>query len=116
MEFGWAESGKIEIAYQVSGSGAIDLILVPSYLSHLEQVWELPANARFLRSLGSFCRLIIFDKRGTGLSSRLSELPSLEERMDDIRAVMDKLKIRRAVLLGGSEGGMLSMLFAATYP
>ena len=64
MEFGWAESGKIEIAYQVSGSGTIDLILVPSYLSHLEQVWELPANARFLRSLGSFCRLIIFDKRG----------------------------------------------------
>src|SRR4029078_11818008 len=104
------------IAYQVVGDGPRDLVLVPGWVSNLDAFWEEPAVAHFLRSLASFSRLILFDKRGTGLSDRVTDLPSLEERMDDVRAVLGAGGSRRAVLLGVSEGGPLCSLFAATYP
>jgi class 3 adenylate cyclase len=112
----YAKSGDINIAYQVTGAGLRDLILVPGWVSHLENDWEEPGSARFLERLGSFCRLIRFDKRGTGLSDRPAGLPDLETRMDDVRAVMDATDSRRAVVFGYSEGGPMSVLFAATYP
>ncbi|BAC52957.1 bll7692 [Bradyrhizobium diazoefficiens USDA 110] len=114
----YAKSGDVHIAYQVVGDGPIDLVLVHGWISHLEYQWEDPALARFLNRLASFSRLIVFDKRGTGLSDRVAEsaLPTLEMRMDDIRAVMDAAGSNRAVIFGISEGGPLSTLFAATYP
>ena len=115
----YALSGSVAIAYQVVGSGPTDLVLVPGMVSHVEQHWEHPAFARFLDRLASFCRLIVFDKRGTGMSERLlgaGGAPTLEERMDDVRAVLDAAGSERAVLLGASEGGPMSVLFAATYP
>jgi class 3 adenylate cyclase len=114
----YAKSGDVNIAYQVVGSGPLDLILVPGWVSHVEWCWEEPGFARFLRSLASFSRLIHFDKRGTGLSDRVANdaLPTLEERMDDLRAVMDEVKSKQAALLGISEGGPMCALFAATYP
>jgi pimeloyl-ACP methyl ester carboxylesterase len=114
----YARSGKAHIAYQVTGEGPLDLVYVPGWVSHVELSWEEPTYARFLRRLASFSRLIMFDKRGTGLSDRVpdNQLPTLEERMDDLRAVMDAVGSQRAALLGVSEGGNLSMLFAATYP
>jgi pimeloyl-ACP methyl ester carboxylesterase len=112
----YAKSGKISIAYQVFGSGPLDLVFVPGWITHLEFSWEQPEYARFLTGLGSFARVIMFDKRGTGLSDRDAGLPSLEERMDDVRAVMDTVGIERAAVVGASEGGNMSMLFAATYP
>lgn len=114
----YAKSGDVNIAYQVVGSGPLDLVLVPGWVSHVEWCWEEPGFARFLRSLASFSRLIHFDKRGTGLSDRVANdaLPTLEERMDDLRAVMDEVKSEQAALLGISEGGCMSALFATTYP
>ena len=114
----YAKSGDVNIAYQVVGDGPLDLVLVPGFASHVEYAWEDPSFARFLRRLASFSRLILFDKRGTGLSDRVSvtELPTLEQRMDDVRAVMDAVGAERAALLGVSEGGPMSTLFAATYP
>jgi class 3 adenylate cyclase len=114
----YAKSGDAHIAYQVVGDGPIDLVLIHGFISHLENQWENPALARFLDRLASFSRLIIFDKRGTGLSDRVAEsaLPTLEQRMDDIRAVMDAVGSNRAAMFGLSEGGPLSTLFAATYP
>lgn len=114
----YAKSGDVHIAYQVVGEGPGDLVLVHGWVSHLEYQWEDPALARFLDRLASFSRLIIFDKRGTGLSDRVAEsaLPTLEQRMDDIRAVMDAAGSNRAAMFGLSEGGPLSTLFAATYP
>jgi class 3 adenylate cyclase len=114
----YARSGDLHIAYQVVGEGPLDLVYVPGWVSHVELAWEEPALARFLNRLASFSRLIVFDKRGTGLSDRvpLAELPPLEERMDDLRAVMDAAGSERATLFGFSEGGNLSALFAATYP
>jgi len=112
----YAQSGDLRIAYQVTGSGPVDLVLVPGFLSHLELDWEEPRHARFLERLGSFSRLIRFDKRGTGLSDRPGGVPDLERRMDDVRAVMDAAGSERAVLFGYSEGGPMSILFAATYP
>jgi class 3 adenylate cyclase/alpha-beta hydrolase superfamily lysophospholipase len=114
----YAKSGDVHIAYQVVGEGPIDLVLIHGFISHLENQWEDPALARFLDRLASFSRLIIFDKRGTGLSDRVAEsaLPTLEQRMDDIRAVMDAMGSNRAAMFGLSEGGPLSTLFAATYP
>jgi class 3 adenylate cyclase len=114
----YAKSGDVNIAYQVVGSGPLDLVLVPGWVSHVECCWEEPGFARFLRSLASFSRLILFDKRGTGLSDRVANdaLPTLEERMDDLRVVMDEVKSERAALLGISEGGSMCALFAATYP
>jgi pimeloyl-ACP methyl ester carboxylesterase len=112
----YAKSGDVHIAYQVFGSGPIDLVLVPGFVSHLENYWDGPDFARWLLHLGSFARVVMFDKRGTGLSDRLGELPALDERMDDARAVMDAVGIKRAAFLGVSEGGPLAVLFAATYP
>jgi len=114
----YARSGKVHIAYQVTGEGPLDLVFVPGWVSHVELSWEEPTYASFLRRLASFSRLITFDKRGTGLSDRVpdDQLPTLEERMDDLRAVMDAVDSQRAAVFGVSEGGNLSMLFAATYP
>jgi pimeloyl-ACP methyl ester carboxylesterase len=114
----YARSGDLHIAYQVVGEGPLDLVYVPGWVSNVELAWEEPTLARFLNRLASFSRLITFDKRGTGLSDRVphAALPPLEERMDDLRAVMDAAGAERAALFGFSEGGNLSALFAATYP
>src|SRR5215471_17067887 len=114
----YACSGDLKIAYQVLGDGPLDLVFVMGWVSHLEYFWTEPSFARFLRRLSSFSRLILFDKRGTGLSDRvpLDGLPTLEQRMDDVRAVMDAVGSRRAALCGISEGGAMAALFAATYP
>ena len=114
----YARSGEVNIAFQVVGDGPIDVVFVMGWVSHLELFWAEPTFARFLRRLSSFSRLIAFDKRGTGLSDPvpLSELPTLEQRMDDVRAVMSEAGSKRAVLVGVSEGGPMTALFAATYP
>ena len=112
----YATSGDINIAYQVIGTEPRDLILVPGWMSNIEVFWEEPSVARFLRRLASFSRLILFDKRGTGLSDRMGELPDLETRMDDVRSVMDAVGSRTATLCGYSEGGVMCALFAASYP
>jgi DNA-binding winged helix-turn-helix (wHTH) protein/pimeloyl-ACP methyl ester carboxylesterase/class 3 adenylate cyclase len=114
----YARSGDVNIAYQVIGEGTVDLVFVMGWVSHLEYFWTDPLFARFLKRLASFSRLILFDKRGTGLSDRvpLNELPTLEQRMDDVRAVMDAVGSERAALCGISEGGPMCSLFAATYP
>src|SRR5215831_7720118 len=114
----YARSGDVHVAYQVLGQGPIDLVYVPGWVSHVELAWEEPTLARFLGRLGSFSRLILFDKRGTGLSDRVPKeaLPTLEERMDDVRAVLEAVGSQRAAIFGHSEGGNMSTLFAATYP
>jgi class 3 adenylate cyclase/pimeloyl-ACP methyl ester carboxylesterase len=112
----YAKSGDVHLAYQVLGDGPIDLVIVPGWVSHVEIVWEEPQAAAFLRRLGEFSRLIIFDKRGTGMSDPISQPPQIDERMDDIRAVMDAVGSERAALFGYSEGGALATVFAATYP
>ncbi len=112
----YAKSGRLSIAYQVVGEGAHDLILVPGFVSHVEVAWEQPRLAHFLSRLASFSRLIIFDKRGSGMSDPVDIPPSMDERMDDIRAVMDAVGSRRGTLFGISEGGTLSMLFAYKHP
>lgn len=112
----YAKSGSVNVAYQVIGDAPLDLVLVPGWMSNLDCFWEEPSLERFLRRLASFSRLILFDKRGTGLSDRVTESPTLEERMDDVRAVMDAVGSVRAALLGYSEGGPMCVLFAATYP
>ena len=112
----YAKSGDVYIAYQVTGEGPLDLVLVPGFVSHLEASWRSPGRAKVFRRLASFSRLILFDKRGTGLSDRTSQLFTLEQRMDDVRAVMDAAGSDRAALFGISEGGPMSILFAATYP
>lgn len=106
----------VSIAFQVHGEGPPDLVFVPGFVSHLELVWEEPAIARFLGRLASFARLIVFDKRGQGLSDRLGRPPTLEESMDDLGAVMDAAGSERAAIFGISEGGPMSALFAATHP
>jgi pimeloyl-ACP methyl ester carboxylesterase len=111
----YAKSGSVNIAYQVAGDGPFDLVHVPPFVSNLELQWENPAERRYFERLASFSRLIMFDKRGTGLSDRVG-VATLEERMDDLRAVMDAVGSQRAVVFGSSEGGALSILFAATYP
>jgi pimeloyl-ACP methyl ester carboxylesterase len=112
----YTTSDGVSIAYYTYGSGPIDLVLVQGWISHLEYAWELPGWREFMRGLASFARVITFDKRGTGLSDRTAELPTLEQRMDDVRAVMDAVGSARAVVFGYSEGGPMAMLFAATYP
>ena len=112
----YARNGDVNIAFQVVGSGPRDLVLVPGWVSNIEVFWEEPTVARFLERLASFSRLILFDKRGTGLSDRVGDVPSLEQRMDDVRAVMDAAGSSHATLFGYSEGGPMCALFAATYP
>ena len=112
----YARSGDVNIAYQVVGEGPLDLVLVPGWMSNIEVFWEEPLVARFFERLASFSRLILFDKRGTGLSDRVADVPNLETRMDDVRAVLDAVGSSRAALLGYSEGGPMCALFAATYP
>ena len=111
----YAKSGDVNIAYQVVGDGPFDLIHVPPFVSNLELQWEYPAERRYFERLASFCRLIMFDKRGTGLSDPVA-VATLEERMDDVRAVMDDVGSQRAAVFGSSESGALSVLFTATYP
>jgi class 3 adenylate cyclase len=112
----YAQSGDVSIAYQVIGEGSMDLVLAFPFVSHLDLLWESPAQAHFLRRLGSFARVIPFDRRGVGLSDPVEGAATLEERMDDVRAVMDAAGSERAALLGMSEGATMCMLFAATYP
>jgi pimeloyl-ACP methyl ester carboxylesterase/DNA-binding CsgD family transcriptional regulator len=112
----YARSGEVNIAYQAFGDGPLDLVFVPGFISHLELAWEEPYLARFLRRLATFSRVIFFDKRGTGLSDPVSHPPGLEERMDDIRAVMDAAGSARAALFGVSDGGCLCISFAVAYP
>jgi len=114
----YTRSGDVNIAYQVIGEGPLDLVYVMGWVTNLEAFWQEPSVARFFQRLAAFSRLILFDKRGTGLSDRvpISELPTLEQRMDDVRAVMDAAGSDRAALFGVSEGGPMCALFAATYP
>jgi len=114
----YAKSGDVRIAYQVIGQGPLDLVFVPGFMSNLDVQWEDPGFTHLLNRLSAFSRLILFDKRGTGLSDRVDNhhLPTLETRMDDVRAVMDAAGSGRAALLGASEGGPMAILFAATYP
>src|SRR5215469_18295883 len=111
----YAKSGDVHIAYQAFGEGP-DLIMAPGFVSHIENYWDEPSLARWLNKLGGFCRVILFDKRGTGLSDRVAHLPHMDERMDDLRAVMDAVGVERASLLGLSEGGSLAALFATSHP
>ena len=112
----YALSGDLNIAYQTMGDGPIDLIIVPGMMSHVEFMHEGPGYTASLRRLSRFARVVTFDKRGQGLSDRMSGAPSLEQRMDDVRAIMDAIGSTRAALLGISEGSPMSILFAATYP
>ena len=112
----YTKSGDIHIAYQVVGRGPRDVVMVPGFASHVEYQWEEARFSHMLQRLASFSRLICFDKRGTGLSDRVASMPTLEERMDDVRAVMDAVGSQQATLFGVSEGGPMSVLFAATYP
>ena len=114
----YADSDGVSIAYQVVGDGPIDLVMVPGFGSHLERAWELPRLAHFYHRLSSFSRLILLDKRGTGLSDRVSpdDLPGIEQRMHDLKAVMDEVGLDGSSLVGHSDGGPLAVLFAASYP
>ncbi len=112
----YARSGGVHIAYQVLGNGPIDVVFVQGFISNLEVQWEDPGLNHLFSRLGAFSRLILFDKRGSGLSDRMTDMPDLQTRMDDVRAVMDAAGSRQAALIGASEGGPMSILFAATYP
>lgn len=112
----YVKSGDVHIAYQVLGTGPLDVVFVPGFVSNVEANWQSPERARFFRRLASFCRLILFDKRGTGMSDRSSQVFSLEQRMADVHAIMDQVGSERAALFGVSEGGPMSFLFAASYP
>jgi pimeloyl-ACP methyl ester carboxylesterase len=112
----YTPSGDTYIAYQVTGNGPVDLVWAPGTVSHLDLDWDTPVRAQFFECVSAFCRLIRFDKRGTGLSDRPLKMATLEERTDDIRAVMDAVGSERATILGFSEGASMACLFAATYP
>ncbi|HYO82911.1 MAG TPA: alpha/beta fold hydrolase, partial [Bryobacteraceae bacterium] len=114
----YVDNGGVNIAYQVVGHGSVDLVFVMGWVSHLEYFWTEPRFARFLERLSSFCRVVLIDKRGTGMSDRvpLDQLPTIEQRMEDLHAVMDSIGSERAVICGVSEGGCMSAVFAATYP
>ena len=112
----YAKCGRISIAYQVFGDGSLDLVYIPGWVSNIDCMWEDPDLANMLEGLSRFCRVIMFDKRGTGLSDRDVGFPTLDERMDDLTAVMDAAGSERAALLGFSEGGTLAMLFGASFP
>ena len=112
----YAKSADVHIAYQVFGEGPVNLILAPPFVSNIENYWTFPDLERWLLRLASFARVVMFDKRGTGMSDRVAELPGLDQRIDDLRAVMDAASMEQAALLGISEGSPLAALFAATYP
>jgi class 3 adenylate cyclase len=112
----YALSGDVNIAYQAMGTGPVDIIVVPGLASHVEFTHEMPGYTAFLRRLSTFARVVTFDKRGQGLSDRISGAPSLEQRIDDVRAIMDAIGSKRVTLFGHSEGCPMSVLFAATYP
>ena len=112
----YARSGELKIAYQITGGGPIDLVWAPAMATQLDLEWDWPPRSRFPESLGAFCRLIRFDKRGTGLSDRPDHIATLEERIDDIRAVLDAAGSKSAAIFGASEGASMACLFAATYP
>ena len=112
----YAKSGDVHVAFQVFGRGPPDVVMVPGFVSNVEMMWDLPFMGPALRRAEAFARVISFDKRGTGLSDRSVGVPTLEERMDDVRAVMDEAQVERASLWGISEGGPMCLLFAATYP
>jgi pimeloyl-ACP methyl ester carboxylesterase len=112
----FARSGGVDIAYQVLGDGPVDLVFVEGFMSHRQVMWELPEYARYCERLAEFTRLILFDKRGVGMSDRVPGATTLETRMDDIRAVMDAVGSKRAAVMGESEGGPLAILFAAAHP
>lgn len=116
QDVSYARNGDVSIAYTVMGAGPIDLAFVPGFVSHLELFWDLPLARNFAERLASFSRLILWDKREQGLSDRLGQPPTLEQGMDDLRAVLDAVGAERAALLGVSEGGPMSALFAATFP
>ena len=109
----YAKSGDVHIAYQVFGEGPVDLVVATAFVSNIEVLWDEPDLARWMRYLSGRVRLVIFDKRGTGMSDRVGPLPGMDQRMDDVRAVMDAAGIQRAALWGMSEGGPLAALFAA---
>jgi pimeloyl-ACP methyl ester carboxylesterase len=113
----FTRTGGVDIAYQVVGSpGQLDLLFIPGWVSHLEMMWELPEFARFLDRLAAMGRLILFDKRGTGLSDRVAGMPTLEQRADDIAAVMDAAGSARAAIAAWGEGAAIAAMFAATHP
>src|ERR1700732_1522899 len=112
----YAKSGDVHVAYQVFGEGPVNLVFAPPFVSNVENYWDEPDFARWLLRLASYTRVVMFDKRGTGMSDRVAELPGLDERMDDLRAVMEAAGMEEAALLGISEGGPLTALFAATHP
>lgn len=112
----YAKSGDVHVAYQTLGEGPLDLVVAPGFVSNLDLAWEWPPLARMVERLAGYARVTLFDKRGTGLSDRIGGVPPLEERMDDVRAVMDAAGIERAAVMGISEGGSMAALFAATYP
>ena len=112
----YTKSGNVSIAYQVFGSGPIDLVYIPGWVSNIDWMWACPELVDFFEELGKMVRIILFDKRGTGLSDRIVELSTLEERMEDIKAVMQATNSKKAILFGHSEGGSVSALFSATYP
>src|SRR6516162_6008247 len=112
----YAKSGDVHIAYQVFGEGPLNVIFVAPSYSNVEHWWEEPDASRWLLRLASYARVVMFDKRGTGMPDRVPDLPGLDQRMDDLRAVMKAADIKEAALLGLSEGGPMATLFAATYP
>ena len=111
----YARSGDVHIAYRIFGDGPRDIVLIPGTISHIELLWEVPSNEHLLKRLTAFARVIVFDKRGQGLSDRVAE-QTLEERVGDVRAVMDAAGSERATIYGWSEGGPMCLMFAATYP
>ena len=115
-EVRYAKSGDLHIAYTAFGRGSETVIVFPGFISHVEHVWDSPDQAAWFNHLANRVRVVMFDKRGTGLSDRVGQLPNLDVRMDDVRAVMDAVVIRRAALMGVSEGGSLAALFAASHP
>lgn len=116
IETRYAKSGDLNIAFQVFGEGRVNLVYIPGWTSNVEFMWTIPENREFLSKLASFARVLVLDRRGTGLSDPVENPPTLEERMDDVRAVMDAVGWQRAAIWGVSEGGPMAMLFSATYP
>jgi class 3 adenylate cyclase len=112
----YVKSDDVHIAYQILGQGSFDLLFVPGFVSNIEAIWQSPEQSAFFRRLASFCRLILFDKRGTGMSDRGSQIFTLEQRMHDVQAILDSVGSQRTALFGISEGGPMSLLYTATYP